>query len=73
MIIYLIILVYQSYYVFFAEPSELGQLLSHEQAGLSDGGQDGVAYVVGHRGVRGVVLEITDLFFKLEALVLDEL
>ena len=49
------------------------QFLSHEQAGLSDSGEDGVANIIGQRGVRGVVLEITDLFFKLEALVLDEL
>lgn len=66
-------LAWMSYIILVAKPSELRQFLSHEQTGFSDGGQDGVANIVGHRGVRGVVLEITDLFFKLETLVLDEL
>lgn len=61
--------------VLVAEAPELRELLRHEQLGLADGGEDGVAHALvrDHAGRVQVLLEITDALLEFERLVLKQL
>ena len=66
-----------SYNVFLAETPKLRQLLRHEQLGLANRGQDGVADVFRDLGAVGALVAVgsgvvgREIFFKITDLLLE--